>query len=151
MSKVTTTMAGLPHLVGSEVGVSDWLPVDQEVISAFGRLTRDEQWIHLDPDRAASGPFGSTIAHGYLTLSLLSGLFMDVLEVSDATAGVNYGLNKVRFPAPLPVDSRVRARISLLSVDPIEGGLQMLVEAVIEREGGDKPVCVAQPIFRYYQ
>ena len=136
--------------VGTEVGVSDWLTVDQDRINKFADATGDHQWIHVDPELAAAGPFGKTIAHGYLTLSLLPVLVVPITHVSGVRMGVNYGTNKVRFPAPLPVDSRVRARVELLSVDDVEGGYQVTAKVTIERDGGDKPVCVAESISRIY-
>jgi acyl dehydratase len=136
--------------VGTEVGVSDWLTIDQDRINKFADATDDHQWIHVDPELAAAGPFGKTIAHGYLTLSLLPVLVTPITHVSGVRMGVNYGTNKVRFPAPLPVDSRVRARVSVLSVDDVEGGYQVTAKVTIEREGGDKPVCVAESISRIY-
>jgi acyl dehydratase len=136
--------------VGTEVGVSDWLIIDQDRINKFADATDDHQWIHVDPELAAAGPFGKTIAHGYLTLSLLPVLVAPITHVSGVRMGVNYGTNKVRFPAPLPVDSRVRARVTVLSVDDVEGGYQVTAKVMIEREGGDKPVCVAESISRIY-
>jgi acyl dehydratase len=137
--------------VGTEIGVSDWLTIDQGRIDKFADATDDHQWIHVDPEAARSGPFGTTIAHGYLTLSLLPVLVTPITHVSGVRMGVNYGTNKVRFPAPVPVDSRVRARVVLLAVDDVEGGLQVTARVTIEREAGDKPVCVAESISRIYQ
>ena len=146
----TTTMAELSGLVGTELGSSDWHEVTQEHVNLFAEATGDHQWIHVDPERAKTGPFGGTIAHGYLTLSLLASLSAQVLVVTDTVMGVNYGLNKVRFPAPVPVGSKVRLTATLKAVEEVTGGLQLTLAAVIEREGGDKPVCIAEPVYRYY-
>jgi acyl dehydratase len=140
----------LKAAIGTEVGVSDWCEVSQERINTFADATGDHQWIHIDPERAAQGPFGTTIAHGYLTLSLLPVLSQGVTTVNGVRMGVNYGLNKVRFPAPVPAGSRVRARFELLSVEDIEGGAQVVSRVTVEREGGDKPVCVAEAVSRIY-
>ena len=136
--------------VGSEVGVSDWITVTQEQIALFAEATGDHQWIHLDAERAAQGPFGTTIAHGFLTLSLLPQMAASAFAVDDTRMGVNYGLNRVRFPSPVPSGSRLRGRFKLLKVEPIEGGSQFTVEVTMEREGGDKPVCIAESIGRRY-
>jgi acyl dehydratase len=136
---------------GAEFGPSSWIDVSQAAIDAFAEATGDHQWIHVDPERAASGPFGTTIAHGYLTLSLLPAMSYEVVPRQDGGMGVNYGLNRVRFPAPVPSGSRVRATFAVAGVDEIEGGFQMTMNATIEREGGDKPVCVAEVVYRYYR
>ena len=147
----TTTMAELPGLVGTELGSSDWHEVTQDHVNLFADATGDHQWIHVDVERAkAESPFGGPIAHGYLTLSLLIPMYSQVLTVSDATMGVNYGLNKVRFPSPVPVGAKVRLTASLKSVEEVTGGLQLTMAAVIEREGAEKPVCIAEPVFRAY-
>lgn len=143
-------LTDLQALVGQELGVSDWVLIDQKRINLFAEATGDHQWIHLDAERAKDGPFGTTIAHGFLTLSLLPELNAAAFKVLDTRMGVNYGLNKVRFPSPVPVDSRVRGRFKLISYEPLEGGAQVTVEATIEREGGTKPVCVAESIARRY-
>lgn len=137
--------------VGEELAVSDWLTVDQDRINAFAHATGDHQWIHVDANRAAQGPFGTTIAHGFLTLSLLP-LFLDqCLRIEQLAMSINYGLNKVRFTAPVPVGSRIRVRLSLLSCEPIDArGQQIEMQALFEREGSDKPVCIAQTITRRY-
>ena len=145
-----STGAELAGKVGQEIGVSDWVTVTQERIDLFARATNDHQWIHLDAERAAKGPFGTTIAHGFLTLALLPELAASAFAVDDTAMGVNYGLNRVRFPAPVPSGSRVRGRFKLLAVEPIAGGAQFTVEVTMEREGGDKPVCVAESIGRRY-
>jgi len=136
--------------IGEQLGYSEWHTVTQEQISAFADATGDHQWIHVDPVAAAKGPFGTTIAHGYLTLSLIPMLVSQVTRVEGVRMGVNYGLNKVRFPAPVPVGSRVRAGVRLKSVDDIDGGAQIVNEVTIEREGGDRPSCVAETVARYY-
>ena len=147
----TTTMAELPGLLGRELGTSEWFEVTQDHVDTFADATGDHQWIHVDVERAkAESPFGGPIAHGYLTLSLLASLSGQVLAVTDTAMGVNYGLNKVRFPSPVPVGSRVRLTATLKDVEQVAGGLQLTLAAIIEREGGDKPVCIAEPVFRYY-
>jgi acyl dehydratase len=140
----------LQSLVGQELGTSGWITLDQPRIDLFAQATGDHQWIHIDPERAAKGPFGKTIAHGFLTLSLLPELFAAAFDVADVRMGVNYGLNKVRFTAPVPAGSRVRGRFVLREYLPIEGGAQLTVEAVIELEGASKPACVAETVSRRY-
>ena len=140
----------LAALLGQEIGVSEWVLIDQARIQRFADATGDHQWIHVDPERAAAGPFGQTIAHGYLTLSLLPLLFSSAFKVADVRMGVNYGLNKVRFPAPVPVNSRVRGRFSLAAFEVLPGGAQLCLDATLEREGADKPVCVAQTVSRMF-
>jgi len=140
----------LPRLVGQALGASDWIVVDQPMIDAFAAATGDHQWIHVDVARAAAGPFGSTVAHGYLTLSLLPAFAGTAFNVSGSRMGVNYGLDRVRFPAPVPAGSRLRAHFSLKNCEAVEGGVQLTIEATVEREGSAKPVCVAQMIARRY-
>jgi acyl dehydratase len=144
------TLAELQDLVGQEIGESDWIIVDQQRIDRFADATGDHQWIHVDPVRAAAGPFGTTVAHGFLTLSLLPEMSATAFEVRGARMGLNYGLNRVRFPAPVPVDSRLRGHFKLLSYEAIEGGAQLTVEVTMEREGSPKPVCVAESIARRF-
>ena len=152
MTTTTTTIGELPSLKGQELGTSDWFEITQDRVNTFADATDDHQWIHVDVERAkAESPFGGPIAHGYLTLSLLIPMWSQVLTVTDASMAVNYGLNKVRFPAPVPVGSKVRLTATLADVAEITGGHQLTVTAVIEREGGDKPVCIAEPIFRVYR
>jgi acyl dehydratase len=147
----TTTMAEVSGLVGRELGTSEWFEVTQDRVDTFADATGDHQWIHVDVERAkAESPFGGPIAHGYLTLSLLVPLFAEVLVVTDTAMGVNYGLNKVRFPSPVPVGSRVRLTATLKDVEQVTGGLQLTFSAVIEREGSEKPACIAEPVYRYY-
>jgi acyl dehydratase len=150
-TSTTTTIAELPGLKGTELGTSDWLEVTQERVNTFADATGDHQWIHVDVERAkAESPFGGPIGHGYLTLGLLIPMWAQVLTVTDQTMGVNYGLNKVRFPAPVPVGSRIRLTATLKDVEEIAGGVQMTISAVIEREGAEKPVRIAEPVFRAY-
>jgi len=147
------TLTGLDEIrtyVGKELGVSDWQLVTQEQIDRFAEATGDDQWIHVDPDRAAQTPFGGTIAHGYYTLSLAPRFSYDMFTFEGFVFGLNYGLNRLRFPAPLPVGDRVRMRAKLLSVDEIAGGAQITTELTFEREGGEKPVCVAESLSRVY-
>ena len=143
-------LSELPPLVGQEVAVTDWLTITQDQVNLFADATHDHQWIHVDPERAQAGPFGAPIAHGFLTLSLLSKFFAMAVTLRDVRMAVNYGLNKVRFPAPVPVGSRVRARMTLQACDPVEGGVQITWGVVVEREGSDKPVCVAESLARCY-
>jgi acyl dehydratase len=137
---------------GDEFGPSSWLEITQERIDGFAEATGDHQWIHVDPEQAAQGPFGTTIAHGFLTLSLLV-KFIDEVRPSagEFRMGINYGVNRVRFPAPVPVGSRLRAHFKVLEVTDVEGGIQVVTEGTVEREGGEKPVCVAEMVSRHYR
>ncbi len=147
------TLNGLEEVkayVGKELGVSDWLEVTQENIDQFAEVTGDDQWIHVDRERAKASPFGGTIAHGYYTLSLAPRFSYDLFKFEGFAFGVNYGLNRVRFPAPMPVGGRVRMRAKLLSVEEVPGGAQLTSELTFEREGGEKPVCVAESLSRVY-
>jgi acyl dehydratase len=147
----TTTLAELPTLVGQELGTSDWYEVTQEAVNLFADATGDHQWIHVDIERAKKeSPFGGPIAHGFMTLSLLVPLASATYRITDSVMGVNYGLNKVRFPAPVPVGSKVRARVVLKESEQIAGGLQNTLAVTVEREGGDKPVCIAEWVVRAY-
>ncbi|MDB5749734.1 MAG: putative nodulation protein [Ramlibacter sp.] len=149
--KVIESLAELPALVGHEVAVSDWISITQQQINLFAQATGDHQWIHVDEERAKAGPFGAPIAHGFLTLSLLPRLFESALEIRNTRMGVNYGLNRVRFTAPVPVGSRLRAVIKLLACDPVDnGGMQMTWGVTVQREGSDKPACVAESLTRRY-
>jgi acyl dehydratase len=149
--KTFQTFAELAALVGQEVAVSDWLTITQQQVNLFAEATGDHQWIHVDVERATAGPFGAPIAHGFLTLSLLPKFFETSFAVAESGMGVNYGLNKVRFTSPVPVGSRLRARMKLLEALPIErGGLQLRWDVQVEREGQAKPVCVAESIARRY-
>jgi acyl dehydratase len=149
MAELTLTLAELRDQAGKHLGTSSWHEITQEQVNLFADATGDHQWIHVDPERAAIGPYGGTIAHGYLTLALGPALLWEVVDVSDASITVNYGLNRVRFPAPLPVGSRVRADITCAAVEEVTGGLQATLVLTFEREGGSKPVCVAEVLFRY--
>ncbi len=145
------TLAELAAMVGQEVAVSDWITITQEQVNQFAQATGDHQWIHVDVERAKAGPFGGPIAHGFLTLSLIPKFFESSFEIVQSRMGVNYGLNKVRFMAPVPVGSRLRARMKLLQCDAIDNqGVQMVWEVAVQREGSDKPVCVAESIVRRY-
>ncbi|MBI2726133.1 MAG: MaoC family dehydratase [Polaromonas sp.] len=149
--KTFQTLADLAACVGQEVAVSDWTVIGQSQVNQFADATHDHQWIHVDPEKAAAGPFGGPIAHGFLTLSLLPFFMESSFEVTNSRMGVNYGLNKVRFTAPVPVGSRLRARMTLLAATPIDkGGIQFTWNTVVEREGGDRPVCVAESLARFY-
>ncbi|HEX6720882.1 MAG TPA: MaoC family dehydratase [Burkholderiaceae bacterium] len=152
MTTTTTTIAyaDVAGLAGTDLGYTDWLEITQEQVNTFADATGDHQWIHIDRERAAKGPFGTTIAHGFLTLSLLPRLAASALEIGDVRMGVNYGLNRVRFPAPVPSGSRIRAHLKLLSYEPLDGGAQLVMEVTMERDGGDKPVCVAETVSRRY-
>ena len=147
------TLNGLDEVksyVGKELGVSDWHPVTQDDIDRFAEVTGDHYWIHVDTERAKEGPFGGTIAHGYYTLSLAPMFSYRLFSFSGFAFGVNYGVNRVRFPAPMPVGGKVRMRAKLAAVDEIPGGAQITTELTFEREGGDKPVCVAESLSRVY-
>ncbi|MFJ6986985.1 MULTISPECIES: MaoC family dehydratase [unclassified Streptomyces] len=148
--RIFTSPDDLRAAVGENLGYTDWLEVDQKRIDLFAEATGDHQWIHVDPERAAAGPFGTTIAHGYLTLSLLPLFGPQLISVEGAKMGVNYGTNKVRFPATVPVGSRLRATATVAKVEDVTGGVQLTLAFVVEREGGEKPVCVAESVSRYY-
>jgi acyl dehydratase len=151
MKRTFQTLPELAQLVGQEVAVSDWVTITQEQVNLFADATGDHQWIHVDVERAKQGPFGGPIAHGFLTLSLLPKLIESAIEIRESSMGVNYGLNKVRFTSPVPVGSRLRARTKLLAADTIDnGGYQFTWNVTIEREGSDKPACVAESINRRY-
>ena len=149
----TVTVNGLDELrklSGSDLGTSSWIEVTQERVNTFADATGDHQWIHVDVDRAKAGPFGAPIAHGYLTLSLFIPLFTELLDVAGVSTKVNYGLNKVRFPAPVPVGSRIRLTARLASVEDVAGGVQVTVDGTIEIEGAAKPAAVLQSVSRFY-
>src|SRR4051812_14532031 len=149
--KTFQTLQDLSACVGQEVAVSDWITVTQQQVDLFAEATGDHQWIHVDVERAKAGPFGTTIAHGFLTLSLIPKFFETAIEVLDTRMGVNYGLNRVRFTAPVPVGSRLRARLKLMDCQPVpDNGYQMTWLVTVEREGGDKPVCIAESLTRRY-
>jgi acyl dehydratase len=141
----------IKSLVGDEIGVSEWYEVTQEEVNAFAKATHDEQWIHVDVERAKKeSPFGGPIAHGYYTLSLVPYLMDQIWTVNGTSAALNYGLNRLRFPAPVLIGKRIRLRSRLTSADDVPGGVQVVMLLNIELEGGDKPVCVADGVFRYY-
>ncbi|WP_300654043.1 MaoC family dehydratase [Hydrogenophaga sp.] len=149
--KTFESLADVAACVGQEVAVSDWVAITQEQVNRFAEATGDHQWIHVDVERAKAGPFGAPIAHGFLTLSLLPVFFESALHIQGSSMGVNYGLNRVRFTSPVPVGSRVRARLTLQACEAIEhGGQQMTWGVVVEREGADKPVCFAESLVRRY-
>jgi acyl dehydratase len=143
-------LAGLRACAGTDLGVSSWMAVEQAEVDKFAEVTRDDQWIHVDPERAKAGSFGSTIAHGFLTLALSSRLLWDVAVVDGVDAVINYGLNKVRFPAPLLVGSRVRMHVAVTEVNEVAGGLEVIYHMTYETQGQRKPPCVADLVFRYY-
>jgi acyl dehydratase len=151
---VTTTVssvAELETLTGKHLGYSQWLEISQQRIDTFADATDDHQWIHVDAERAAAGPFGTTIAHGFLTLSLIIPMWSEILNFDGVLLGINYGLNKVRFPAPVPVGSKIRTGATLVSVETVaDGSAQIVVDFVVEREGGEKPCCIAQGVYRFY-
>jgi acyl dehydratase len=148
--KTYADLTQLEALVGEQIGTSGWMSIGQARIQQFADATDDHQWIHLDVDRARQGPFGSTIAHGFLTLSLLPRMMFEAYSVANVGTAVNYGLNRVRFPTPVPAGARVRGVFRLLSTEPVTGGSQLTIEATIELEGSSKPACVAESIARLY-
>ena len=149
--KTFQTLSELAAFVGQDVAVSDWITITQEQVNLFAQATGDHQWIHVDPEKAKEGPFGGPIAHGFLTLSLLPKFFESAFVIVESRMGVNYGLNKVRFTAPVPIGSRLRAHMKLLVCEPIDNqGVQMTWEVRVEREGSAKPVCVAESLVRRY-
>jgi acyl dehydratase len=148
--KLALTIGELDSRVGQEVAVSPWVEIRQDRIDEFAKATGDFQWIHVDPERAKQSPFGATIAHGFLTLSLLPMMTDAAFALTDRTMGINYGLNKVRFTSPVPVGSKIRGRFTLARLDQIDGGVQTTWSVVVEREGGDKPVMVAETISRHF-
>jgi acyl dehydratase len=150
MTTSVATPTDLLPLVGKELGTSTWLEITQAEVNEFGHATHDEQWIHVDVERAKTGPFGQTIAHGYMTLALLVPMVSEVVVVEKTSMSVNYGLNKVRFPAPVPVGSKVRGTFTLAEATEVRGGVQVVLDVTVEREGADKPVCVAQVVYRHF-
>jgi acyl dehydratase len=151
---MTTTIDGIDALkatAGQHLGYSDWHEVTQEQVNLFAEATGDHQWIHVDPERAASGPFGGTIAHGYLTMSLAPAYLQEVWQVGGMKMGLNYGINKLRFPSPVPVGSKLRVGAEVASIDELgDGGLQVTLALTFEVEGLEKPPCVAEVVYRYY-
>jgi len=150
MATTFDSPAALLDAVGHELGASGWLVVDQQRIDRFADATGDHQWIHVDPERAAGGPYGRTIAHGYLTLSLANLFLPEILRVENSSMGVNYGCEKVRFPAPVPVGSRIRGRGQILGAEELKGGVQVVVRMTIDIEGEDRPACVVDTVSRFY-
>ncbi len=150
MTTHVKSIEDLTSLVGTHLGYSEYRTVTQEQVNLFAEATGDHQWIHVDPERAKSGPFGQTIAHGYLTLSLIPVLLGGVMKVDGVAMGVNYGTNKVRFTSPVPVGSEVRAGATLASVEAVSGGVQVALDVIVEVKDAPKPSCVAQVVFRYY-
>ncbi|CAN5527841.1 MaoC family dehydratase [soil metagenome] len=142
------TIASLLEQSDLDLGASHWMEIDQSRIDIFADVTEDPQWIHIDPVRSAAGPFGTTIAHGYLTMSLIAPVLNELFLVDDAVASINYGANKIRFPAAVPVGSRLRGHLTLLSAEPVTGGVQASLRVSMEIEGGDKPACVADILIR---
>ena len=149
MPRTFTSTDDLAASIGSDLGTTDWITVSQDQVDKFADATLDHQWIHTDTDRARTGPFGGPIAHGYLTMSLASHFLSDLARVEGISMGINYGVDKVRFPAPVPVNSQVRARGELLDAKAVPGGVQATTRVTIEREGGDKPVAIVDTISRY--
>ena len=149
--KIYESVDALKTAVGQHMGYSDWREITQEHINMFAEATGDYQWIHVDPEKAAAGPFGTTIAHGYMTLALIPVLAGGLTPlVAGIKMEINYGTNKVRFPAPVPVGSRLRAGVAVKAIEEVPGGIQVVSEVTIEREGGDKPACVAETVSRLY-
>ena len=150
MTTTVSTIDELKALAGTHLGWSDWHGIDQEQVNLFADATGDHQWIHVDPERAATGPFGATIAHGYLTLSIIPSILHEVIRVQGFRFGVNYGCNKVRFPSPLKVGSKARLGAAVESVEAVgDNGAQAVLDITVETEGSDKPACVAQVVYRY--
>ncbi len=150
---MTTTIdgiGGLNQLVGEHLGYSKWRQVTQEQVNKFADATDDHQWIHVDIERAKAGPFGGPIAHGYLTLSLVPAMLHEIVDVTGPSMSINYGLNKLRFPAPVPVGAQLRAGATLSQLEEVSGGVQVTLTMTFEVEGGTKPVCVAEVVLRYY-
>ncbi len=150
MATVFESPAELKAAVGKHLGYSDWLEISQDRIDRFAEATGDHQWIHVDPERAKSGPFGTTIAHGYLTQSLVNHFLPQIVEVRGISMGINYGADRLRFPAPVPVNSRVRGGAELLEVEEIKGTVQTKVRVTVEIQGSERPACVIDTISRYY-
>ena len=149
MATVFTSPDELPGAIGSHLGHSEWLEIDQDRINLFADATGDHQWIHVDPEMAAAGPFGATIAHGYLTLALTNFLLPQVVQVEGISMGINFGTNSMRFASPVPVGSRVRVSAELVEVDEVPGGYQTVIRATVEIEGSDRPACVVDAVSRF--
>jgi acyl dehydratase len=151
MATTVQGVDGFAELVGQSLGTSEWHRIDQDVVNLFADATGDHQWIHVDPERAKSGPFGGPIAHGYLTLALAPVFLGEVLVVEGISMGVNYGCNKVRFPSPVPVGANLRLSAAVAGVEEVTGGVQVVLDLTLETEGSTKPSCVAQVVYRYYR
>ncbi|HEX7096331.1 MAG TPA: MaoC family dehydratase [Acidimicrobiales bacterium] len=149
MPKVFSGPAAVKEAVGTHLGYTDWMVIDQDRINRFADATGDHQWIHVDTERAKEGPFGATIAHGYLTLSLTNLFLPQLLTVENISMGINYGVNKVRFPAPVRVGSRIRAGAEIVDAEDIPGGVQAIIKITVELEGSEKPACVVENVTRY--
>lgn len=149
MARVFSTPHALKEAVGEQLDSTDWLEIDQARIDLFADATGDHQWIHVDPEKAKDGPFGSTIAHGYLTLSLVNKFLPEIIEVQGVSMGVNYGCDKVRFPAAVPVGSKIRGSGELVSAEDVKGSVQAVVRVTVEIEGSDRPACVVETISRF--
>ena len=150
MTRVFKTPADLKTAVGDQLGTSEWLEITQQRIDLFAEATGDHQWIHVDPERAKDGPYGATIAHGYLTQSLVNHFLPEIIDVQGASMGINYGADRLRFPAPVPVGSRSRGRGELVSAEDVKGCVQAVVRVTVEIDGGDRPACVIDTISRFY-
>ncbi len=150
MPTIFETPGDLKQAVGRHLGYSDWLEISQERIDRFAEATDDQQWIHVDPERAKDGPFGACIAHGYLTLSLVNRFLPEIVEVRGISMGVNTGADRLRFPAPVPVGSKIRGGAELISAEDVKGGVQAIIRVTVEIEGSDRPACVVDTISRYF-
>ena len=151
MTTIVNGLDGLKALAGQDLGHSEWLEVTQERVNMFADATGDHQWIHVDVERAEAGPFGGPIAHGYLTLALVIPLFSELLKVEGTTMGVNYGLEKVRFPSPVRVGAKIRLKAEVVGVEEVAGnGVQLTLDFTVEVDGSPKPACVARPVYRHY-
>ena len=150
MPRIFKTPADLKSALGEHLGYSEWLEITQDRINKFADATGDQQWIHVDPERAKQGPFGACIAHGYLTLALVNLFLPQIVEVQGISMGVNYGSDRLRFPAPVPVGSRIRGGAELTQVEEVKGGVQATIRVTVEVEGQDRPACVVETISRYY-
>src|SRR5580658_1417516 len=150
MTTIVSSIEELNKLPGQHLGFSDWHVIDQAQVDLFADATGDHQWIHVDPERAATGPFGTTIAHGYLTLSIIPAILQEVVRVQGFQFGVNYGCNKVRFPSPVKVGSKLRLGATIASVEDVKGGVQVILDVTLGTEDADKPSCAAEVVYRYY-
>lgn len=149
MTRIFASPDELLTAIGDQLGETEWMEIDQERIDMFADATGDHQWIHVDPEKAADGPFGATIAHGYLTLALTNQFLPELIRVDGTSMGINYGVNKVRFPQPVRVGSKVRGTAQVTAADEIEGGVQVVITITVQVEGTDKPACVAESVSRF--